>query len=576
MIETPVLLFDLGFVILAGTVFAFLAKILKQPVIVGYIVAGIVLGPIGFQLIRDYANIGVLSELGIAFLLFAIGMQIDFSKLWKFKKTIILGGLAQIGITACVVAIIMQFFGSGFIESVYIGFIMAFSSTAIVVKILSDARRLNSLEAKLVIGYALVQDIVAVIVLPLLANPETILRFNMLGFFLFGIFALFALAFVFSKKIFPKIMEFSAKSSELFYLATISSCFLFMFIANSLGFSIAVGAFIGGLALAKVSFSSEALSRIEHIRDLFATVFFVSLGLQLSLSFFSPQSLVFFPIMLAIVFILNPVILYFITLYSGFGKKIAWFVGLSLAQASEFSFILARQGFSGGQISEALYNTAIWVILISMIATPYLINSSEKVSGFFQKLFRNIEKRNPFYERKLKKFTELPSAGELKNHIVIAGGGVFGSGIANALRDSAKIIVVDHDPEVLETLNSKKISAVYASKTNDEIWEKICLENAKAFVITMPDANLAIKLVKKAKKMNPRLAVFARAHYFKDALELYNAKADFVVMPVVLGGNTCLEAIQNYLETGKIQEPALREEFMRVLKEKAEEEQQQH
>jgi CPA2 family monovalent cation:H+ antiporter-2 len=277
--------------------------------------------------------------------------------------------------------------------------------------------------------------------------------------------------------------------------------------------------------------------------------------------------------MLAIVFILNPVILYFITLYSGFGKKIAWFVGVSLAQASEFSFILARQGFAGDQISEALYNSAIWVILISMVATPYLINSSEKVSDFFQRFSRNTGKRNLFYERKLKKFMELPSADELKSHIVIAGCGVFGSGIANALKDSTKIIVVDHDPEVLEKLNSKKITAVYASKTNDEIWEKLCLENAKAFVITLPDANTATRLVKKAKKMNPKLAVFARAHYFKDALGLYNAKADFVVMPVVLGGNTCLEAIENYLETGKIPSPALQEEFMRVLKEKAEEEQ---
>jgi CPA2 family monovalent cation:H+ antiporter-2 len=573
MIETPVLLFDLGFVILAGTIFAFIAKILKQPVIIGYIVAGIVLGPIGFQLIKDYANISVLSELGVAFLLFAIGMQIDFSKLWKFKKTIILGGLAQIGITACVVSIIMQFFGLGFIESIYLGFIMAFSSTAIVVKILSDAKKLGSLEAKLVVGYALVQDIVAVIVLPLLANPETIMSPGLMGFFLLGIIGLFALAFIFSKKIFPIILEFSAKNSELFYLTTVSSCFLFMFFANSLGFSIAVGAFIGGLALAKVSYSSEALSRIVHIRDLFATVFFVSLGMQLSLSFFSAQSLVFFPILLAIVFVLNPLILYFITLYSGFGKKIAWFVGLSLAQASEFSFILARQGLAGGQISEALYNTAIWVILISMVSTPYLINASPKIADFFQKIFGKIEKNKIFYERKLKKFTELPSASELKGHIVIAGGGVFGSSIATALKDNAKVIVVDQDPEVLEKLNSKKITAVYASRTNDEIWEKICLENAKIFVITIPDANTAIKLVQKAKKLNPMLGVFVRAHYFKDALELYNAKADFVVMPVVLGGNTCLEAIQSFLETGKIPEPALREEFMRVLREKAAEEQ---
>ncbi|HLD59037.1 MAG TPA: cation:proton antiporter [archaeon] len=576
MLEAPFLLFDLGIVILAGTVFAFIARALKQPLIVGYILAGIIIGPIFLNLIPDAQNIGALSELGIAFLLFAVGMQIDFSKIWQFKKTILLGGLAQISITALLVSGIMNFLGLPLIESVYIGLIVAFSSTAIVVKILSDSNRLASLEAKLIIGFALVQDMVAVIALPLLANPATFFSIDLAAKFLLGIVGLFLLAFVFSKKIFPVIMHASAKHQEVFYLTTVSVCFLFMFFAYAVDFSIAIGAFIGGLALARVSYSTEALSQIKYIRDLFATVFFVSLGIQLNLSVFQAQSLVFFPILLAIVFILNPLILYLITLYSGFGNKIAWFVGLSLAQASEFSFIIARQGLSLGQVSDSMYNIAIWVILISMVATPYLMNSSEAISGFFNRLFKktrlDAEKSRHFFARKLEKLNSLPSALELKNHIIIAGGGVFGGSIATELKNSETVLVVDHDPDVLERLSEKSIVGVYGSRTNNEVWENLCIENAKALVVTIPDAAATLQLVKRAKSLNPETVVFARAHYFRDALELYNAKADLVVMPAVLGSNACLEAIQDFLVSGKVPRPSLGEEFLRVLKEKAAEE----
>ncbi|MDD5148239.1 MAG: cation:proton antiporter [Candidatus ainarchaeum sp.] len=570
-IAATTLVLDIGFIILAGTVFAFIARLLKQPIIVGYIIAGIVVGPIGLKLIGNYSTIGVLSDLGVAFLLFAIAMQIDFSKLWQFKRTIVLGGLAQIAITATAVALLIHFLNFGWIASIYTGLMVAFSSTAIVVKVLSDSRRLNSLEAKLIIGYALVQDLAAVIALPLLANPATLISFDLMGKFLLSLIIIFALAVICSVKIFPKIMSFSSKNQELFYLASISSCFLFIFVAQALNFSIAVGAFIGGLALARVSFSTEALTRIEYIRDLFATIFFVSLGMQLTLSIFSPHSLVLFPILLAIVFILNPIILYIITLYSGFGNKVAWFVALSLAQASEFSFILARQGLNLGQISEPLYNNIIWVILISMVATPYLMGSSDRIANFFHKAFKIKENTRSFFERKLKLWS-LPEPRLIKDHIIIAGGGVFGSAIAESLKNSAQIIVVDHDPEALKRLSSKGITAVFASRANSEIWEKLSIESAKAFVVTVPESSFALKLVRKVKKTNPKTVVFVRAHYYRDALDFYNAKADFVVMPAVLGSNTCLEAIESFLETGKMPQVSFQDEFMRVLKEKAEEE----
>nr|MBN1941516.1 cation:proton antiporter [Candidatus Diapherotrites archaeon] len=574
MIETPLLFLDIGFVIIAGTILAHIAKMLKQPLIVGYIIAGIIIGPIGLGLIRDYLTMDALAELGVAFLLFAVGMQIDFSKVWKFKKTILFGGIAQIAITALSVTGIMNAFGMGFVESVYIGLIMAFSSTAVAVKLLSDSHRLDSLEAKLIIGYLLIQDMAAVIVLPLLANPETILSLELMGQFGFGILGLFALVFLFSKIVFPKVLKSASKNPELFYLTTISSCFLFMLFASAVNFSIVVGAFLGGLAISRVSLSTEALSKVVYIRDLFATIFFVSLGMQLNLAIFAGQSVILFPILLLIVFILNPLIFYLVTMYSGFGNKIAWFVGLSLAQASEFSFIIARQGFKLGQIAEPMYNIVIWVILISMITTPYLMRLSGSISSFSEKWEskKPSSRRKMFFERTLQKYVNLPSPDKLKGHIIIAGGGVFGGTIAEELKESADLVVVDHDPEVLQKMADRGIKAVYGSKTNEEVWNRISLANAKAIVVTIPEAEMAIKLVRKAKAVNSGLVIFGRAHYFKDALQMYRENADVVVMPAVLGSNACLEEIKKYLQTGKAPEPALREEFIDVLKERAKEE----
>ncbi len=566
------LLFDLAAIIIAGTILAYAARYFKQPLLVAYIIAGIIIGPIGLHLINDYTTIAELSELGVAFLLFTVGMELDFSRMFEYKKIIFFGGILQVFVTAAIVAVIMGFFAMNPIEAVYVGFILAFSSTVIVVKLLSSANQLNSLEGKLIIGYALVQDLVAVIVLPLLANPAAIANPAIFFDFFLRMLAMFLLAFVLSKIVIPRVLDYSAKSQEIFYLTTLSSCFAFIFLSQLLGFSIAVGGFIGGIAMARVPSNNEALANIRYIRDLFATIFFVSLGMQFNI--ISLSNLPLLIVLLLIVFVLNPIIFGIINLYAGFGLRTSIFVGLALAQASEFSFVFASQGLKLSQISQSTFDISIFVILLSLIATPYLMQSTDlayRIVSRLKKLF-NIQD-SEYFRRRIKKIELYPRESEKKQHIIIAGCGVFGAEIAENLHSTNRIVIVDHDPEVISKFSKRGIPAVYGERFDEAIWKKIGLQEARILIATIPDTKTLVSLVKKAKELNSKIIVFARAHYFSEALELYRNGADFVIMPQVIGGNYCLKVICDFLETGKLEETNhLRGEFFSYLKEKAGEE----
>ncbi|MBS3061653.1 MAG: cation:proton antiporter [Candidatus Diapherotrites archaeon] len=543
MVQELTLLYDLGLVLVAGTLFGFIARELKQPLLAGYILAGLAIGPLALKLISDYSVISVLSELGIAFLLFAIGMEIDFSKLTRFKKPIILGGVAQVLITAGIVGIGLPLLGLTFLESVYLGLIVAFSSSVIAIKILTDSKQLNSLEGKMIIGYALVQDLLAVILLPLLANPSTIFSPAVFFQLLSGFALLVATGFVLAKWVFPRVTTEAAKSQEIFFLTTISSCFVFIFLSNHLSFPLAVGAFIGGLALGRIPFNLEAQNSVHYIRDLFGTVFFVALGLQMKALVFTPL----FFVLLLVVFLLNPLIFIGISLFQGFGLQTGLTIGLTLFQASEFSFIIASQGLELGQLSQATFDAAVWVILLSMIATPYMIRLNRRLHDALVKHFKGLKPHMGFFERNVKEYQQVPHDELLFDHVIVAGAGVFGEQIVDAVAQTQKVLVIEQDPDIVQKMIRRKIPSIYSSRNNVTVLDKVGFEKAAILVVTIPDHRTALNMVMFARKRNSGLTIFARAHKLSEAIELYDAGADRVILPQVMASNYCLQEIRRVL-----------------------------
>jgi CPA2 family monovalent cation:H+ antiporter-2 len=463
----------------------------------------------------------------------------------------------------------MQYAGLAFIESAYIGLILAFSSTVVTVKFLSDKNQISTLHGRLIIGFAVVQDLIAVLALPLLANPNTIFEISLFGKFALGIIALFALAILLNRLVLPKLLKHHAHNQELFFLIVISTCLGFMYIANLMHFSLAVGAFIGGLTLSSLPYHVEALSRIRGLRDFFTIIFFASLGMQLSFSFGS------FPLFAAIamflaVYVLNPLIFFLITYFAGYGSRTALTVGLALEQASEFSFILAAQALALGQMTQNVYSLAILVIIVSMATTPYIMENSNGIHSFLYSIFKRLFPKysGKRFNRKLRELESLPKE-ELKDHIVVFGSGVFGNSIAAVLRNYWTVVLVDHNPSNVLANIGKKLYSIYGSADSIEVWKKANIEKARLVVSTIPDTEAAVRLIQRIQKVcGNKVVVFSRAHSFEDALKMYEAGAESVILPQVLGSNECLKQIKTFLESGKTISSKLKNEYIKYLKEK--------
>lgn len=566
------IVFEIGIITFVATLLAYIGKALRQPLILAYIVAGILIGPqiwliagfpIGLGLVGSIELVTFLSTLGVAFLLFSVGAESTFLQAIKQSKSIILYGIIQVIATALIVFAAMQGFGISFIESVYLGLIIAFSSTTIVVKVLSDKHIVQTLHAKIMLGYLLIQDFLVVLALPLLEDAS----------FQIGPFVeiaakgigLIALVFILHKFVLPKIFDYAAQNEELLYLTTLSVSFAFMFLSFILGFSIVIGAFLAGLAISTLQYNLEVSSKIRGLRDFFATIFFVSLGMQLTFSFTGGFPIALFLVLLLLVFILKPIIFFLLVLLQGYGRRIAFTVGLSLAQVSEFSFILAAQGLITGQLNAELFSLVILVTAISMAATPYFMHHSSTLYNFFNKLLKIP--RYEFFRKKLEELEKVPEKKELKGHIVVAGAGRVGGNIVELLHQRKhNIVVVDNNPNVVNRMIEKGINAIYASAENEEVWHQINLKEAKLMIVTIPRIEYAIHVIKKARKINPKLKVFARANYFNDILALYKLKVDFVLSPYILASNVFSEKILDFLNTGRVPKIAkIETEFLDML-----------
>ncbi|MFH1586466.1 MAG: cation:proton antiporter, partial [Candidatus Diapherotrites archaeon] len=590
------LMVDLGMILLAATFFSYLAKIFKQPPLLAFIVAGLFLGPfalgslglsipspigeipIGIQEIGT--QILILSEIGVALLLFSVGVESDFSKLAEMGKVVLFGGILQFLLTILFVIITTVLTGLLPIETaLLLGVILSFSATTIVVKILSDKHLINSLQGRLMIGFLLVQDLLVILAIPFFSKLEpgaaltSLLEPNSLMLMFLSVVVLIALAYILNKFIYRPLFKLAIESSELLFLAGMSSCFLFIILAYVLNFPIAIGAFIAGISLSTLPYNLEVYNKVRGTRDLFATIFFVTLGLQITPGFLG-ISLPIILVILGTVFILKPLTFYLITLFSGYGGRIAMLVGLGLAQVSEFSFILASATFLVLEQTPGLYSFILFTITLSMVITPYIMDHSSRLYQFLDRIilrfFPGLKTHSRFHWR-IKKLDRLPS--KVSKHIVVVGAGTMGFSVAEALKDNYSIVVVDHDSEAVFNCIDHKIHALYGSVDNEEIWERLNLPEAKLLILATPDVENSIPLAHYAKKVNPKIVIFGRAHYYRDALTLYEEGVDFVVMPLVIGSNVFLEKVADFLEKGNLSSlESFKDEFIIYLKEKVEEE----
>lgn len=521
--------FEFSIILTAGAILAMFGQLLKQPLIVMFILLGILLGPSVFDVVKSKDNIHLLAEIGIAILLFIVGLKLDLRIIKSVGKIALLTGLGQVLFTSLFGYIIGITLGFSSLHSFYIAVALTFSSTIIIVKLLSDKKEIDSLHGQIAIGFLIVQDIVVILVMIILSaigrEGENSLTYDIVKTFLSGIILL-VVALAAMKWVIPKLSRFLAKSQELLTLFAIAWSVSLATAGELMGFSGEVGAFLAGVSLASSEFKEVISGRLVSLRDFLLLFFFVNLGSELDFSVIGSQlnaALIFS----VFVLIGNPIIVLIIMGRMGYRKRTSFLAGLTVAQISEFSLIFAGLGLAVGHITDEIVGLITLVGLITIGLSTYLILYSHQIYTFLQPVLSVFERSNPFREG-----AYIEQKGK-KYDIIIFGLGRFGSRIANTLgqHEDLGFLGVDFDPEVVKEWKALGRDVHYGDLEDPDLLEHLPYKNAACIVSTVSEIEHSKFLVKTLKRLNYKGRVILTALDDKDFIALQKCGAHTVLKP---------------------------------------------
>lgn len=557
---------ELAIIIALSAIFGVVARMLKQPPIIGYLLAGIVLGPVGAAMIRNPENINALSEIGIALLLFLVGLEMDWKKLKKLGIITGVLSIIQIGLTFSIGFIVAILLNLNLAAAIVLGLTLAFSSTVIVIKLLSEKHDLDSLYGRISIGVLLVQDIVAIFAIALLPSLAKIHELS-IGDTVILLAAktagLVFLAWFLSSWIFPKLFRGLASSQELLFVVSLAWCFVFAILTLSLGFSVEIGAFLAGVSLASLPYAFEIVGRIKSLRDFFIILFFVVLGTQISFSSNINWTIIILFTALAVV--IKPLIVILSLSWQGLRRRVAFMTGISLGQMSEFSLILSGLALELKMINQELASIITLSAALSFLISPYLINISGYLFSKSRSLLGIIERRSG-----IKYSLELEMMQSMKDHIIIFGYHRMGYHILKTLKQlGQEVLIIDFNPEVIDQLQRQKIPAVFGDAQDEELLESIHFKNAKMIISTIPYREENLFLIKKAHQLKRDIISIITAGQIDDALEFYKNGASYVIMPYQLSGEHVADLLKKFENKTLNKFLASRKEEVRLLKTKS-------
>ena len=522
---------EIGLIIVLATVLGYVLKLLKQPIIPAYVIAGLLIGPV-LGIIKNDAALTTMSDIGIAFLLFIVGLEINFGKLKDVGRVAGLGALINSSLLFMSGFLIATAFSFGTRDAIYLGLAVAFSSTMVVVKILSDERELDTLHGRIIVGVLLVEDLISITILSVMSNSGllmSVLKFLglLLGAVLLGRYAL------------PAIFRNGAKHQELLFLLSLSLCFSFSMVALALGISIVIGAFIAGITIANLPYRQEIISRVKSLRDFFLIIFFVSLGTQISIAGVSGLVLPFLAFFILVILVKPFMLMNLVNLF-GYTKKTSFLTGINLSQVSEFALIITALGRGLGQISDSVFTLTIMLAISTIVLSSYVLKYDSLIYSKFSGALH-------FLERRAKKEEE--GSVEKGKEVILCGYNRIGFNIVNSLKSLSKdFLVVDHNPETIKRLMAQGVPCMYGDIGDVDVMEQLELSKASMVISTVPGAEDTNLLIQKVREQNKQAALIVTASQLKEAVEFYNSGADYVVLPHFLGGEHVSRLIEQFSE----------------------------
>jgi len=507
---------DLLIVLVAAIAGGMLARRLRLPLILGYLVGGIVIGPFGLGLVGDLENIHALATIGVILLLFTLGLDFSLVELRRMGRVALLGGTIQILLTAIAGFALGILLGWAVTQAIFFGFLIALSSTTIVLKTLMERGELDTAHGRVMIGILLVQDLSLIplmVILPTIGGQETGLWSSL------GMAGLKAALFIGVMLILglwglPWLLGRVAggRSRELFLLTVVTLSLVAAFGAFFLGLSAAVGAFIAGLLIGQSVFARQAFADIAPLRDIFGALFFVSLGMLADPRFTADN---LGTIALIVIFIIAAkfVICSLIPWVFGYNAKASLFTGMGLIQIGEFSFVLAGVGLAAGVISQHIYSLTLASAAITMVLTPFAL-------GLAPTLYRRLRQGKRLGRLVASRGEQYWTRDEwqLSGHAVICGHGRVGNILTKVLeRRKLSYLVIEIDPVIISKLRAQGTACIYGDASNPEILAHTQLDKARVLICTFPDFIDVELTVRNALRINPRLDIVARVHRDTDA-----------------------------------------------------------
>lgn len=496
---------------------------LKLPTMIGLFITGIVIG----HAINDTSIISTLSELGVVFLLFIIGLEFSIEKFSAIKRYALIGGALQVFLTTIAITLLGLFLGLNLRSAIFFGFLVAFSSTAIVMKIMQQKHMTHSIQGRVTLGILIFQDIavIGVILLTPILGGETI-ELHLIPTVILKFVGLGILILIGAKWFIPLALRDAAKTKnrDLFMLLTLFICMGTTFATSLIGIGPELGAFIAGLLISNTEYSHQTLGYIQPFQDVFMSLFFISIGLMVNLHLFL-YNITSILILTALILLINFAVTFFVGMILKLPTKVSVTIAILLSQIGEFSFVLASEGMKFGLMTKQFFSIFLGVSILTMSLTPFLQKLTPKIVKQFGKIsyFQVDEELKSIPE-------ELEEARPIEDHVILVGMGRIGKQMTRACRQfNVPILAVDQNPVVVEKQQALGVPIIYGNASNESVLKELRITSAQCIVISASTYEGTLKTIDTARRLNPDIHIIVRTKYLKNIEEVIEAGADEVI-----------------------------------------------
>ncbi|MDY0386721.1 MAG: cation:proton antiporter [Methanolobus sp.] len=503
---------------------------IKLSPVLGFLVTGMIAGPHMLGIIQDTTQVELLAEIGIIMLLFTIGVETSIKELWDIKRFVLIGGGLQVILTLALVYYISQYLGYSFGTSIFLGFLVCLSSTAIVLKLLQEKGEMYTPYSKIALGVLIFQDIIIVpmiLLTPILAGVPSDSDSSPFIFILKGIGIIF-FVIVSARWVLPALLFriVKTRNRELFLLTIIFTIFGTAWLTSHAGLSLALGAFLAGLIISESEYSHQAIGNMMPLKDVFMSFFFISIGMLMDASFFI-ENIAILLVLAGAVILIKSVAAGLVTFLLGHPLRVAIITGMTLAQVGEFSFVLSSFGKEYGLLDDNLYQVFLAVSIVTMAVTPTVMSSSHRISNGILKKITNGILVNGLYSKSMDTVIEVE---ELHDHLIIIGYGFNGKTLSNAAKTAGiPYVIIETNPETVRHERKKGERIHYGDATHEIVLDNANIKSARILIVGISDYIATRTLIQVARRMNPELFIIARTRYMNEIRMLKQMGADEVI-----------------------------------------------